>query len=213
MKSIVLPLVALASLLTASAGLACESRVIIEDKDDRIEVDLDAGYGFIRIRASEEGRQEDDPQWSAGLYSTFRTDAEQFARPVFWLSAQPGQPVEPASLSIGAPDVSGDGHPVAENRIRFGDRTVIRDRQIGWEHFGGHRTSRSEPWTWSRQLGENPLAAFRETGSVRIEFWSGPSRRRLERRTWARYDWSRMERMVGLARERLAACRPSPDAG
>ena len=188
------PLVAVAvGLLGTPVAAACEDPFVREDGGDRIEVSLAWGRGFVRIGASEERRMHDDPQWSAGLYSHFETDAGRLFRPVFW---SPG-----ASLSLGAPDVS-DAGAAGENRVRFGDQRPLRDRRIGWEHFG----ARSEPWTWSASLGPAPLERFARTGSVRVEHWSGPSRRRLGLSTWARYDWDRVERLVQLARDHFQGC-------
>lgn len=188
------PLVAVAAgLLATPVAAACEDPFVLDDGDDRIEVSLAWGRGFVRIGAAEERRMRDDPQWSASLYSHFETDAERLFQPVFW---SPG-----ASLSLGAPDVS-DAGAAAENRVRFGDQRPLRDRHIGWEHFG----ARSEPWTWSASLGPAPLERFSRAGFVRVEHWSGASRRRLVLSTWARYDWDRVERLVRIARDHFEGC-------
>ena len=200
MKSFTTLLAFVVVVLATPARSACEDPFVWQEGSDRLELSLRTGQGFLRIGASAEQRMRDDPEWSAGLYSHFSTDAERLFQPIFWSSG--------ASVSLGAPDVSGSG-PAGENRVRFGDRRPLRDREIGWEHFGGFSTSHSEPWTWSRNLGEAPLERFREAGSVRIEHWSGESRGRLERRTWARYDWDRVERLIQSARDHFANCAPA----
>lgn len=218
MKAPSLVLVLSAALTPSPASAACEDPFVWSDGADQVQVSMAQGRGFVRIGASEEQRMGDGAEWSASLYSHFRTDAVHLPQPIFWTPDPASVSVSP-SLALAPPDVPtelGRGH----NRIDFGQGRVIRDRAPDaeyWRLSPGEDGSlverpRAEWWTYSTDLGESPadlgeapLARFRDTGSIRVEHWGG-SRWRPRLQTWARYDWTRLESLIQRARDHFAGC-------